>query len=78
MGFATRGTAASGAVRRDRQAELHDQELDNDTKRDDLAEIAAVKWFFEVFQQEADNIRAALTVLNEVLARFTASLPPSA
>lgn len=42
-------------------------ELDDDPERRDAMEIAAIKWFFEAFREEADNIRGHTKILEELL-----------
>ena len=43
--------------------------LSKDPERDDFMEVAAIKWFFEVFRQEADDIRDHVKLLDEMNGR---------
>jgi hypothetical protein len=46
---------------------MKEEELDDDPERKDATEIAAIKWFFEAFREEAENIRGHTKLLDEVL-----------
>ena len=52
-------------------------ELSNDPERDDFMEVAAIKWFFEVFRQEADDIRDHVKLLDEALKAREPAPPPT-
>jgi hypothetical protein len=42
-------------------------ELDDDPKRDDHSEVAAIRWLYAVLREEAHNVRGYMELLDKGL-----------